>query len=679
MGKAFGMMACTTVVAVGLWVTNGGDSPTSAAAGIQSAGTSPSRDTNRTPATESHTAANDSTVRSGYRGVSAVRGQSPDEGEYQFDGSSSQTLPFDSPEKRQAAQLIKSARRDIQAGNFEVARKKALEARDIQARYALFEDNPQLVLSEIERRTGTVAYGPESSNSKVVTADGTSTANAQAPVRQVGFTGGATGSPKDQALALLKAARQEMQAGQLLSAREKALAAQELKATYGLFEDNPELLLEDLNRLASQQANAGQTAPASSAKQTAQGLVKDARKALMAGQYEAAYEKATAAKQMSVTFDLLEDRPESVLRDLDQALAGQPAKTAENVAAADFPPASATDRSEIERARGLVREARAALAAGRVDEAWAKASAAEQMNVTFGVVEDRPELILTQIEQMQSGAASEIQQAASSTANAPFPAESFAAGTNPTAQAKSLVFQARKAMEQGQFEVARELASQAYQLDAVYGPVDDRPELVLAELDQQKAPKTSATAPLPAQRVAAAAPRVEPVYPAGMSADKLYEIGMSHLSGGNPAAAREAFLMAYKSGDQLAPRRRQQVQDFLRELSPESAGNIQLTASQGTVPNQLDLVEQQRAIQYDRLRSEVMNAVFRAERLKEDDPDQALSVLDQALSNVETSELGEEAAKSLINSIHRTQASVSAYKEQQAPLLEMKRSNEETL
>lgn len=682
MGKALGMMACTTVVAVGLWITNGGDSPTSAAAGIPSSETSPSRDTNRTLATESHTAANDSTVRSGYRGVSAVRSQTPDEGEYQFDGSSSQKLPFDSPEKRQAVDLIKSARRDIQAGRYDVARKKALEAREIQARYALFEDNPQLVLSEIERRTGQVAYGPESSKSDLVTADGTNVSKDQAPVRQIGYSANPAGSPKDQALTLLKAARQEMQAGNLVVAREKALAAQKIKATYGLFEDNPELLLEDLNRLAAQQAGAAQPEASGSGKQLAQGLVKDARKALLAGQYEAAYEKATAAQQMNVAFDLLEDRPESVLQDLDRAMAGQTAKSAENVAAADFPPASAEDRTEIERARGLVREAREALAAGRVDEAWAKASAAEQMNVAFGVVEDRPELILTQIEQMQAGADPEIRQTASSASSDPFSVESSAARSNPTAQAKALVFQARSAMKQGQFEIAKELASQAYDLDAVYGPVDDRPELVLAELAQRQAPKSAATAPVPARREQSAIPNVQnvqPVYPAGMSADKLYEIGMSHLSGGNPTAAREAFLMAYKSGDQLSPRRRQQVQDFLRELTPESSGGIQLAASQGTAGNQLDLVDQQRALQYDRLRSEVMNAVFRAERLKEDDPDQALTVLDQALANIESSELGEEAAKNLINSIHRTQASVSAYKEQQAPLLEMKRSNEETL
>lgn len=678
MGKAYGMIACTTLIAAGLWIANVGDSPAEAVAGVETPGTSPGYSTRGTTPGTAPVAGYSSVADRTVTHASIVRAQSPETTDSQF-GSESGPVPFDSPEKRNAVQLLKSARKELAAGRFDIARQKAREAQQLKAKYAVFEDNPQHVLNEIERRSGGIIFTPQQNT--VVTADSVADADAPSRVQPAGFEDPAA-NPKEEALGLLREARQAMRAGHYASAREKALKAQSFDVAYGLFEDNPELLIEDLTRLASQAPVATPSA-GTSEKAVALNLVKEARKALYSGQYDDAYQKAVAAQQFEVTYDLLEDRPEAVLNELQTVMAGQSARKTETIAASPVPkpaaPSFASAASpDTARAREMVKQARAALDAGRVEEAWAKATAASQMNVAFQLFEDSPEQIMTAIEKMQQPTATPNAMVAQ--AGATRSDNSSSANSNPSAQAAQLVREARTALKNGQFETAKQKAMLADQMNATYGAVDDRPELVLQDLARIKANPFDEPTAQDSYPVANA--NITPVYPATMSARDLYDSGLSQMRNGNMSAAREAFLMAYRQEDQLDARRRQQLQDFLRELAPRGNAAVQLTSGQSyddAQPGQLDLVEQQRAIQYDRLRSEVMNSIFRAERLREKDPDQALSVLDQALANIENSDLAEDAAKNLVNSIRRTQTAVNSYKEQQAPLLDLKRQNAETL
>jgi general secretion pathway protein D len=695
LGKAYGMIACTTLIAAGLWITNIGDSPSQAVAGVENAGTSPSLSTNRSVIGHAPvTGYSSNSVRPATERP-IVRGQSPDQGGSQFGGTNG-PVPFDTPNKRSAIQLLKTARKELQANRFDIARQKAMEAQQLNAKYAVFEDNPQLVLSEIERRTGGLTFAPQQNTPQqntVVTAQGQSFPSENTRIQQTGANTAPvnSGTVKDQALGLLREARADMSAGRLTSAREKALKAQGFNITYGLFDDNPELLLEDLTRLAATQP--ASTPSGSSEKQIAQGLVKQARQSLLAGKYDDAYQKASAAQQLNVAYTLLEDRPETVLQDLQIAMAGDSSAPTANIAGAAQPVAQpfASTNGEAGRARELVSQARIALKSGRIDEAWAKASAASQMNVAFKLFEDTPQQVMSEIESMQSTATPNKPNIAQTAAFAPPAASSNMTSAN---QASQLVREARMALRTGQFDTAKQKALMADQLNATYGPVDDRPELVLRDLAEVTSNPfggpvnpaayrpTAGTTSQPSSPSAMTAANVSPVYPASMTADQMFEAGLSQMTNGNMAAARDAFLTAYRQQEQLDPRRRQQLQDFLRELAPTGQQGLQLTAGNSydsAAPEQLDLVDQQRAIAYDRLRSDVMNSIFKAERLREKNPEQALTVLDQALASVENSTVGDEASKNLINSIRRTQTSVNAYKEQQAPLLDLKRRNAETL
>ncbi|HET6423809.1 MAG TPA: hypothetical protein VFG20_09015, partial [Planctomycetaceae bacterium] len=58
--------------------------------------------------------------------------------------------------KNQAQTLLNAARADIKAGRLEEARQKALDAQQMRAAYDLFEDRPELVLSDLERRARTM-------------------------------------------------------------------------------------------------------------------------------------------------------------------------------------------------------------------------------------------------------------------------------------------------------------------------------------------------------------------------------------------------------------------------------------------------------------------------------------------------------------------------------------------
>ena len=112
----------------------------------------------------------------------------------------------------------------------------------------------------------------------------------------------ATAKVRQQAMTALQQARQEMQTGKLDAARQKVLAVQKLNATYGLWDDRPEALLEEIDRaaIAMKSAPTPKGAPDQS-KARAMALVKQARADLAAGRVEAAKEKAEQADAMLQT------------------------------------------------------------------------------------------------------------------------------------------------------------------------------------------------------------------------------------------------------------------------------------------------------------------------------------------------------------------------------------------
>ena len=145
------------------------------------------------------------------------------------------------------------------------------------------------------------------------------------------------------------------------------------------------------------------------------------------GDLQAARRKAEQAAKYNVAYSPFDDRPELVLESIGireaQTGRGSPADFGVEQAGAQSGPSVAGDgsdrirqanaqalpgaesaavhRTKKERANALVRSARADLKHGRIEAARRKAKQAVDLAVTYSIMEDRPELILADIERRE--------------------------------------------------------------------------------------------------------------------------------------------------------------------------------------------------------------------------------------------------------------------------------------
>jgi hypothetical protein len=535
------------------------------------------------------------------------------------DGEASAEIAGDLSPEQLARQLVASARADLDAGRYAEARRKALQADELDIPWTLFEDQPILILEAVDDRSG-------------------STTLAQ--------TNGATRRPVDapavdqdvrkSALALLQEARDALEAGRPDEAREKALAAQDLKVVYKQFDDRPELVLQDIE-IQPTASSAGDdwsdssgdsesvTPETQQRKAQLKSLLAEARQALEAGDLDTARKLALEAESLDVPLGVFDDSPDHVLADIARSVREQSADSGEQPdgqTGAAAPRSQGASLAAKKLAAELLKQSRALLAAGRLDEALMKARKAESLNVPFDVVEDRPDAVIADIEAVMGS-------------------ESVAAHT-PTADP--------------------EVQTAASGSDRAF---DESPEVKFADGEEVLAP-------------------------IGSSAIDYYNRGMAELSKGDRAAAYDAFVAAHQTGEKLDRIRAQRLQDFLRELAPRGRNvrpanhqvadadpDAEFPAIDGEQPNIIDSVEQQLRVKHDRMRSDVLNAVFKAERLREKDPEKGLAVIDEAIATVEQSDLTGAGRDSLLRTLQRTRDGLNATIAQQQPNIEQNRKNEE--
>ena len=98
-----------------------------------------------------------------------------------------------------------------------------------------------------------------------------------------------------------------------------------------------------------------------------------------------------------------------------------------------------------------------------------------------------------------------------------------------------------------------------------------------------------------------------------------------------------------------------------------------------TEPSLLDDAHREQSAKFDRLRTETLNAVFRAERLRAKNPEQALAVIDQAMASVEGADLTPESSVALLKSLEKTRSSLQAEITRQQPNLEQSKHNDEVM
>jgi general secretion pathway protein D len=511
---------------------------------------------------------------------------------------------------------------------------------------------------------------------------------------------------------LLSAAKEHLDAGQYEAARQKALQAQTVEVTYGAFDLRPEHVLAEIARrqpadpsgptesflssLVAQPEPAPQqpSSVAASAPQTpterAREMLKLAREALGRQHYDEARSLALDAQKLEATYDVFEDRPETIFDEIER-LTGAKIITASSTAPqAPLTPEQAQERRQ--QAQELLEQARLALEAGDVETARNQATKAQSLNATYALLDDRPELVLEAI------AAGSRDQMVTQAGGPPLPTHTLAPSADKQ-QALALLAEARQELKRGNYESAREKAIAASGIDVTYNLFEDRPEALLQDLDRL-APAGDAGA---ANWATGAPPATTArrdnmiVTTSGGTADELYRRGIEKLREQDRPAAYDLFLAAYNSGEPMSPHLRQQLQDKLRELG-QNRGPIQQVAAQGLLSapghgptlaqgqeapaaaparNNLDAAVRQHSLKYDRTRTEVLNVIFKSERLRESDPQQAVTLLAATMGQVEQSDLPPEQIKPLLKMLQNSRDSVDAYMAQRKPMLDLKAKNSE--
>ncbi len=548
------------------------------------------------------------------------------------------------------------------------------------------------------------------------------------------------------AQAMIESAKDDMAKNNFQSAREKLEHVLDLKISAAKLGERPEALLDELNQRAGFTATASRTKPrttgtaprgtANANKAKALQLMAEAKSAMAAGDLETARAKTLAANQMKVAFDVLEEAPHQLMAQIDEAalgakgdgkmIADAAAGNEENPFATAPRTASTGGRTgrrtsglpspaQKQRAIELLELSRAELKAGRIADAKRLALEANEIHTVYALFEDRPELVLADIELAEASTPTGPGTGRRASQNRdPNDGIQVAEETRDPGLAKrqavTLLKAARADLKAGRLPQAEEKAVQAEKLDASYTEFEDKPTMVLK--DVERATNLAATgsamdaqssenpfdSSIPENGIAqAGGVDASVIDPNGATAADLINDGKLAMRRGDRAAAYHLFLQAYRSGEQLPPRTKQQLEDFLQQLSPKKAGsNIHLVQAtdgpteeagpfdkdptaapaEGAAPSALDRVDQQLAVKLDALRTQVMNSIFRADRAREKDPAEALKILDKTQLELENTDLSKEQVAPLLRSVTRARELAQASMAEQKPILDQKKHNE---
>ena len=602
-----------------------------------------------------------------------------------------QAAPSTPEGRNQLAQnLLSAARQEIQQGAYDSARAKVVQAQGLNAAYTAFDIRPEHVLVELARSQPARPDGP----SQVFTANvNEAPATNRGSVQQI--SGGtaipASGdSSKELAKKLLHEARQALVKGHINEAQSLALQAKQLEVSWGLFDETPDNFLAELERASGREifaASPNRTAPVSTSVADAQSresalkLLSEARSLMQAGQFDAAQAKTVEAKQLNVSYQIFDDRPELIAQEIGLQRSQNSRQATPQV------PASPSQQVLKQQALTQLQAARQAILKGDVNSAQQHIAQAESVEVTFGLFEDRPEVVREDLNRYMASRGMSPQETALA---ANTPAASALPRESQKAVATGLLEEARNLLESGNQEAAYRKAVEASKFEVAYGLFEESPERIISEIQRTPAannngiPDSNAlnlTETQVASNMKAPGSASNFVVNADASAMDNYNQGIAFLGQGDRASAYEAFLQAYHSGQELDAYRQQQLQDKLRELAPRRNQNTIRQASNETSGRsgvQFGQAVAEHQMKFDRLRSDSLNTIFRAEKLRDKQPARAVEAIDQQLAAINTSGLAQDQTQALSASLMNSRNEIETFMKQKAPILELERRNAET-
>ena len=332
---------------------------------------------------------------------------------------------------------------------------------------AFIEASPQTPASQSAR---TNPFAEQEPNTYAQPRSTTSTPSSARPSREVALE--STANRKQYADGLLSAAKEDLKADRLESAYEKALLASQVDTVWNLFDETPEQVLSTIRRIQQQSprqveslvqsGNSGKPAAVNPFSSPAE--------------FAAGSEKSFSSTETHSSNRVIEivDRPETK------------------------PSAPQTNISDEQLAKRLVSESRQLMRDGRFDEARASAIQAKNLNTSFDIFSDRPDMVLRDIDRLANTLTlTEVARPAQSAPESLPQINPFQAPAGPTTSAlatqnqnrtnaQKLLSSARDRMRNGDFAGATDLVQQARNLKAAYSLFDERPEIVMADIERLK-------------------------------------------------------------------------------------------------------------------------------------------------------------------------------------------------
>ncbi len=604
--------------------------------------------------------------------------------------------------RAQCDDLLRRARQAMAENDLQAARALLSQAEALGVPYPpLYPgDTPQKLRRDLDRKTQTLQGG------RGTGLLGALVGRNEASVPTDPFA--AAGEQKALARQYLMEGRRALAAGDFDAAAAWYRKAVELQVPFDATEDSPARLAADILRQGGQLTppsssslhNVTPLPPAAPPPPTVQALpggatgnpalraesdrlLLEARRALASGDVRRALEIVEKAKSLQVPYGPQDDTPQRVetdIRNYQELVAMRTGRGQSEAYRAQY-------------ARLLVQQAEGLLRHGDVDQAEYLASMAARHGVTFGPFETTPQNIMERV--------SALRAQRLGTPGSPFAAKE---------QALQLVKQARVALASGDLARAHQLALQAESLrvpESAFAPGEDRPSLVLAEIQRLStqpvgatpaawatSPAVATTPPWPASAATAAFfnPATDPTYNrlAGMPGSPAISPGLptSPMMPGSSGVGRALYEQgeaALRNQDYVtAAQYFQQAARYIHELDPLTAqrlqDRLQLTAMQvpGTtlgVPPTMDPVTAAQQQRFQKVAMEVAHQEGRAKAMLTSDPKGAIAVLEEARQQVEIAGLDPRQRDVLLARVDRALAEARDYLERNRLEIELRERN----
>ena len=585
--------------------------------------------------------------------------------------------PADTPPadpRQQSADLLRRARQAIAENDFAVADSLISQADALGVKYSIFYqgDTPERARRDLERKRASATpakpsglFSPFSLDrgKAVPSADPFAGHPIDPPAAGQQVTplpriDSATGQgPNNSNVANnspLRTARLALAVGDLRRAAEFVERAKAMRVNYQPSDDTPDKVTAAIQK--QQEIQQLDKTTEAYTRVCSRSLMDQSDALLRWGEYDEAERLAGRAAALRIVYGPFEQRPQELI----QRIAAARRQSGNAVAppmAAGYANAAAATPGLVSRqaAVQLVRQAREAIAAGRLDQAEILARQAEQMRLpdnAFAPGEDRPALLLLDLQELRRRMPSGVVPAGGQLVPPADPNGVTRAVYDPANDPT------RNMPASGQ-RPAFDLNPQ------ICRPATSTPR-IRSRIWLRRAPRRC-----PCHR-----PRRRPEGSVGTQSQGLvlFQQGEAALKAHDPTRAYQLFREASNYSNELDPVAAQRLQDHLQLLSAPSRTGLAPLAGQG--PNMANQAATQQQLLLRQVQADLAHSESNARAMRATDPKGSLAILEQARKKVETADVDAASRDQLLRGVDRAIAETKQVIAQNRPQIELNEKND---